>query len=140
MMKAIFDRIHSAKKFPFSELLSAIHRVMENPLGQPVTIRRIGGVGSLIWAYESQLDEGGDVVVPFSDIQCLAESEASCPDEFWGTMGTTHFGISDSSLLFVQCRDKAAELKIAAGFESVRDIPDITLPPTPDSPPQAPRG
>lgn len=137
-MKAIFDRHHSAKKFPLSELLLAIQSVIQNPQEQPVWIRRLGGVGREIWVYESQLDEARDVVIPFADVQKLADSAEDCVDELWGIMCNTHFGISDSSFLFVQCDDKEDEHKIASRFESVREIPDIPPPPTPDSPPSIP--
>jgi hypothetical protein len=134
-VKAIFDRIPSAKKFPLPELLSAVQGVLKNPQEQAVTIRRLGGVGRMIWSYESQLDEGRDVIVPFADIQKLAESAEDRVDELWIIVGTTHFGISDSSFLFVQCEDKEIERAIAGHFESVRDIPDIATPPDFDSEP-----
>ncbi len=95
----------------------------------------------MVWAYESQLDEGCDLIVPFADVQKLAESTEDCVDELWCLVGKTQFGISDSSFLFVQCDDKEIEQGIVRRFESVRDIPDITPPPPNlDSPPQAPLG
>jgi len=135
-MKAIFDRLPSVKKFPLSDLLQAIQTVIQNPQVQPVWICRLGGVGRGIWAYESQLDEGNDVVVTFSDVQKLAESSEDCLDELWGKMGRIHFGIRDSSFLFVQCEDKDVEQKIVSGFEAVQEIPDIIPPQAPVSPPQ----
>ena len=139
-MRAIFDRVPSAKKFPLSELLSAVRGVLQIPQVQPVTIRMLGGVGRMIWSYESRLDEGKDVIVPFADIERLAESGEDCVDELWGTVGTTHFGISNSSFLFVQSDDKEIERAIAGHFETIREIPDIAPPPTSDSPPSTPRG
>lgn len=139
-MKAIFDRVATPKKFPLAELLSAIQCVLQIQPMQTVSICRLGGVGEGIWEYESQLDEGNDLVAPFSDLQKLADSAEECVDELLGSIGPIFFGVSDSSFLFVQCEDKDAEEKIASRFASVRDIPDLPSPRTPDSPPLPPRG
>jgi hypothetical protein len=126
-MKAIFDRVPTSKKFPLFKLLLAIQSVTNNSGDQPVSILKLGGVGKAIWAYESQLDVGIELVLPFSDLQTLAEAHENFVDELLGIMGSVCFGISDSTFLFVQVAEKETELKIASYFESVRDIPDITM-------------
>jgi hypothetical protein len=139
-MKAIFDRVAAPKKFPLTELLSAIQGIFQFQPSQPVSICRLGGIGKGIWEYESQIDEGNDVVAPFSDLQKLADSDEECVDELLGSIGTICFGLSDSSFLFVQCEDKDAEEMIVSRFASVRDIPDLSPPRTPDSASPTPRG
>jgi hypothetical protein len=130
-MKAIFDRLTTPNKFPLDELLSKIGSILEFQPSQPVSIFRLGGVGRRIWEFESQLDEGNDVVASFSDLQKLAESPEDCVDELLGSIGPIYLGISDSSFLFVQCENKNEEGTIASHFEFVRDIPEIPPPPTP---------
>lgn len=132
-MKAIFDRLPSAKKFPLCELLAAIQSVLKNPSDQLVSIQRLGGIGKGIWAYESQLDDGKDLGVLFSDLKTLSESAEDYVDELLGTIETITFGISDAKFLFVQSEDKEVEAKIALRFESIRDIPDMAVSPSADS-------
>lgn len=111
-----------------------IQDFVRNTPEQLVSIRRLGGAGKRLWTFESQLDEGNNVDLPFAEVQKLAESAEDFLEDFWGVMGKTQFGISDSSFLFVQCDDKTVELNIASRFESFRDFPDASPPPAPDSP------
>ncbi len=127
-MKAIFDRLPAPKNFPLPDLLSAIQVTIGCQANQPIAIHRIGGVGKEIWLYESQLDSGVDLAVTFSAIQRIAELPEEFIDELSGTIGSVYFGVSDSSFLFVQCKDKAVESKIGERFKSVKDLPDIVPP------------
>ena len=126
-MIIIFDKVAHPKKFP---LLDSLRAIREKTLWLKATrfvITRFGGMGSRVWTYESQLDEGKECILDFQALEELASDQNSAMDELLCISGSACFGINDSSFMFFQSEDKHMESFIASKFCDTKSSPDIPL-------------
>jgi hypothetical protein len=124
MMKAIFDKIPSPKKFPLSELLLAVRGAVPFSAQTTVLIKKLGGVGDAVWQHEQKLDQGLKLELEWREIEELSLCADAAVDELLCMLGPAYFGIFDASFMFVQSSDKTLEARVSSKFENVREAPD----------------
>ena len=127
MLRIINDRIAGREKFPLDKLLEVIQGIFGFQDHETVRITRVGGRGSAVLAYESVFDEGRQLLLSISDLKACASDDGQVLDLLHCIHDKVCFGISDSSFVFVQAKDKELEAMVAQHFTHVKEVSDSQL-------------
>ncbi|MGL4512438.1 MAG: hypothetical protein ACRCT8_05050 [Lacipirellulaceae bacterium] len=124
-MIVIQDRDQTTGSLLLAKFLDAISQCCPEVVGGVVSVDRLGGVGGEgdpVWEYESMLDMGDEVQLPFEFLLRVAEVDDGAINELRCRFGSVTFGLSDSSYLFVDSTDPTVEKCVAERFTVVERI------------------
>lgn len=121
-MTAIYDKTEDGKKFRLAELLAAIRHTLSIGLEEKILIEKIGGVGGNVWEYESTLDEGISLEIPYAALENLVGSANDYLDELSANIRRVYFGISDATFMFVSCEDKNLEERLTLNYSRIAKL------------------
>jgi hypothetical protein len=121
-MVSIEDRYSTTGELMLYELLVAVSNCCPAIIDGVVRVERVGGIGGVgdpVWKYEEMINRGEDVCVPFRVLADVADTEEQVINELKCCFGSTVFGLSDSTFLFIDSPLKMIEDCVASQFSIV---------------------